>query len=196
MNKNDTISPTTILALKTGDVHAFGVVYQHFSPRLYGILLKLVKSEEIAKELLQEVFLKVWRNRTVIDPEKSFRAYLFQIAENLACDFYRKVARDKQLQAKLTMAAIDTYNHVEEKLIDKEYRTIMQKAIEALPPRRRQIFSLCKIDGESYEDVARQLGISTSTIGDHIVKATRFIRNYCYAHQGYLPVIFLPVFFW
>jgi RNA polymerase sigma-70 factor (ECF subfamily) len=181
MNENDTVTLTTILALKNGDVEAFRLIYQHFAPRLYGNLLRLVKSEEIARELLQDIFLKIWEKHELIDPEKSLRAYLFQIAENQAYDFYRKAARNKKLQVKLTMAAIDTYSHVEETLISKEYHSLIQKAIDALPPRRQQIFRLCKIDGKSYEEVSLQLGISTSTIGDHIVKATRFIQKYCYS---------------
>ena len=65
------------------------------------------------------------------------------------------------------------------------------EAIAALPPRRRQIFRLCKLDGKSYEEAALQLGLSTSTISDHIVKATHFIQAYCYTHHELLLVICL-----
>lgn len=186
MDKKDTIQLITVLALKAGDEQAFEQVYQHFSARLYGNLLKIVKSEEIARELLQELFLKVWEKRDQINPDKPFRAYLFRIAENLAYDFFRKAARDKKLQARLVAKGIGSYSHVEEMLINKEYNGLLQQAIDALPPRRRQIFRLCKLDGKSYEEAAVQLGLSTSTINDHIVKAIRFIRKYCYSHYEIL----------
>lgn len=195
MAKQDTISVTTISALKAGNEHAFKEVYQHFSPRLYGNLLKLVKSEEMARELLQEVFLRIWEKRAYIDPEKSFRSYLFQITENLAYDFFRKVAMDKKLLAHMVSVATESYDQVNDLLMRKEYSDLLQSAIEALPPRRRQIFRLCKLDGKSYEETARLLGISISTISDHIVKATRFIRRYCYTHQEILITICLYMLF-
>ena len=195
MNKGDSIPMITVLALKAGDERAFKAVYDHFSHRLYGNLLKLVKSEEIARELLQEMFFKVWEKREHIDPEKSFHAYLFRIAENMAYDFFRKVARDKKLQMHLIARASEAFNHVEERLINKEYHHLLQQAINALPPRRRQVFRLCKLDGKSYEQAALELGLSTSTISDHIVKATHFIRMYCYRHYEILGAVCVSALF-
>jgi RNA polymerase sigma-70 factor (ECF subfamily) len=191
MREKDTISILTIVALRTGDEHAFESVYEHFSERLYGHLLKLVKSKDIAQELLQEIFLKVWEKRHSIDPEKSFRSYLFSIAENLAYDFFRKAARDKKLQVYLLTQATEAYSYVEENAFNNEYTGLLQKAINALPPRRRQIFQLCKLEGKSYEEAALQLGISTSTISDHIVKATRTIREYFNTHPELLLAVSL-----
>ncbi|MEJ7679292.1 MAG: sigma-70 family RNA polymerase sigma factor [Segetibacter sp.] len=70
------------------------------------------------------------------------------------------------------------YSDIEEVLFNKENAGILQKAINSLPPQRRRIFKLCKIDGQSYDQVSEQLKISTSTISDHIVKANHCIRNY------------------
>jgi RNA polymerase sigma-70 factor (ECF subfamily) len=179
MNKQDTISITTILDLKAGDNEAFKIVYQHLSDKLYYNLLKLVKSSDTAEELLQEAFIKLWEKRDHIDPTKSIQGYLLRITENLAYDFYRKVAKDKKLQTQLIARAEESYNHIEEILINKEFDDLLHQAIDALPPRRRQIFCLCKLDGKSYEEAAAQLKLSPSTISDHIVKATRFIRLYC-----------------
>ena len=65
-----------------GDELAFQKIYRLYSPGLYGHLLRLVKSVPQTEEILQDVFLKVWEYRASIDPEKSFRAFLFKIAEN------------------------------------------------------------------------------------------------------------------
>ena len=195
MNRQDSISVATIMALKAGDERAFHAIYLHFGRRLYGNLLKLVHSEELARELLQDVFVKVWEKRASIDPEKSFRSYLFQIAENRAYDFFRKVSRDRKLQAHLLAHFTRTYTHVEELLLKKEYDDLLQQAISALPPRRQQVFRLCKLEGKSYEEAAIQLGISIATISDHLVKATRFVRTYLYAHYSLLVPLYLCVVF-
>ena len=68
--------------MQAGNERAFEKLYLLYSARLFGRLLRLVKSEVDSKEILQDVFLKLWEKRTSIDPEKSFRSYLFKIAEN------------------------------------------------------------------------------------------------------------------
>ena len=137
----------------------------------------------MAQEILQEVFLKVWDHRKHIDPEKSFRSYLFKIAENKAYDFFRKAARDHKLRQLLLAAATESYDHIESIMINKENSQLLQQAIEALPPQRQQVFRLCKLEGKSYEEVSRLLGISTSTISDHIVKASRAVREFIAANH-------------
>lgn len=163
--------------LTEGSEMAFEKLYRLYSERLLGYLLKLLKSEDIACEILQDAFIKVWHNRRNIDPEQSFRSYLFRIAENLVYDFFRKAARDKKLQAVLINNACKDYSPVEERLCLKENHQLLRSAIDTLPPKRRQVFQLIKIEERSYEEVSRLLQISVSTINDHIVKATKSIRE-------------------
>ncbi len=99
-----------LLRILQGDELAFEKIYRLHSPKLYGKLLKLLKSVPQTEEILQDVFLKVWEYRASIDPEKSFGAFLFKIAENKAYDFFRKAARDKKLNAELI--ALSTLNYV------------------------------------------------------------------------------------
>jgi RNA polymerase sigma-70 factor (ECF subfamily) len=92
-------------------------------------------------------------------------------------DFLRQSIRDQKRRDYLLIAASEKYTHIEEGLLSKENMNIILAAIESLPPQRKQVFKLCKIEGLSYEEVSVRLGISTSTISDHIVKATRSLRN-------------------
>lgn len=161
-----------------GDKDAFQVIYYHYAPRIYGKLLKLLHSEDLASELLQEVFIIVWQKHALIDPERSFRSYLFKIADNLAIDLFRKANRSAQLINRLLEASIDHYTHTEERLEQKENAFLLQTAIDALPPQRKLVFTLCKLEGKSHEEVSRLLGISPSTVNNHVVKATQFLREY------------------
>jgi len=166
-----------VIRLKDGDTRAFEQIYQLYSSRLLGFLIKLVKSDLYAAELLQDTFIKLWDNRMNIDPNQSFRSYLFRIAENSVYDFFRKAARDKKLQAAIIKSACEKYQHVEENLVTKENDQILQEAINLLPPKRRLVFQLIKIEERSYDEVSTLLNISESTINDHIVKATKTIRE-------------------
>ena len=121
--------------------------------------------------------MKIWDNRQNIDIDQSFRSYLFRIAENKAYDFFRKAARDKKLQAQVPVAATEHYEHIESMLFNKENLAILNGAIESLPSQRQQVFRLCKLERKSYQEVSELFGISTSTVSDHIVKATRSSKN-------------------
>ena len=119
-----------------------------YSPRLFGKLMKLVKSESNAKEILLEVFIIVWDRRESIDHEKSFRSLLFKIAENKAFDFFRKAARDKVKQAELIALTTEDYIVIESYMSVDENLKILEKAIAVLPPQRQQVFRLCKLELE------------------------------------------------
>jgi len=166
-----------LLALRSGCQTAFRQIYTLYSGRIYLNIRKMVKSEENAVELLQEVFIKVWDKRELIDPEQSFRSYLFQIAKYTVYNFIRKNNLEKQIQAYLSRHNTQLYSHVEEQLDEKQDEQWLSQTIEQLPPQRRLIYKLCKIEGKSYAEVSTLLRISTSTINDHIVKATKYIKE-------------------
>jgi RNA polymerase sigma-70 factor (ECF subfamily) len=137
----------------------------------------MVKSEDDAKELLQDVFFKVWTKRDFIDVEQSFRSYLFQIAKYTVYNHIRRKKLEDQILDYIYIHSVEGYTHIEEELLYKENEEWLLGIIERLPLQRKRIFKLCKIEGKSYIEVSELLGISTSTINDHIVKATRFIRE-------------------
>src|SRR5690606_37778225 len=111
------------------------------------------------EELLQELFVRLWINRQQIDPERSIKSYLFRIGENLIQDTFRRAAKDKRMQQHLLTAVSEAYSHVEELLISSETRTELYQAIELLPPKRRKVFILCKLESKSYEEVSKLLNI-------------------------------------
>lgn len=163
--------------LRLGSQTAFRQIYSLYSGRIYLNIRKMVKSEQDAAELLQEVFIKVWDKRELIDTEQSFRSYLFQIAKYTVYNFIRKNNLEKQIQAYLSLHNTQLYTHVEEQLNEKQDEQWLSQTIEQLPPQRRLIYRLCKIEGKSYAEVSTLLRISTSTINDHIVKATKYIKE-------------------
>jgi len=166
-----------IILLNQDNEAAFAELYRLYSQRLLAYLTRLVKSQVFASEILQEAFIRIWKNRQNINPEQSFRSYLFRIAENLVYDFFRKAARDRKLAAALINRACDEYSHVEETFCNKEHLQLLQDVINTLPSKRRQVFQLVKMEERSYEEVSELLRVSTSTINDHVVKATKSIRE-------------------
>jgi RNA polymerase sigma-70 factor (ECF subfamily) len=166
-----------VFLLKQGDRKAFEYFYRTYNKRIYNSLRKLLHSNEIAEELLQEVFYRLWLKRELLDHEQSFSSYLFRISGNIAYDHFRKAGRDLKLQAHLIATGSEHYDHIDTLIDFKESSEHLEKAISLLPPQRQKIFKLIKIEGMSYDEVATLLGISSSTVNDHIVKATRIVKD-------------------
>ncbi len=178
MQKQATDEKVLLGRLAEGDAPAFTALYEKYSLKLYANIFRLVKSEDTAKEILQELFLKIWELRGQIDPEKSFKSFLYKIAGNLVYDHFRKVSRDKRLSDNLLYLLEEEYSHSEESIIYNESLELLNMAINRLPEMRRRVYVLGKMEGKTYEEISAQLGISHSTISDHIVKANRFIKTY------------------
>ncbi|BAV08226.1 RNA polymerase sigma-70 factor, ECF subfamily [Filimonas lacunae] len=186
MNNSQVGDELLLTRLSKGDKLAFDQLYQQYSHPLYLNLLKLTKSEAIAEELLQEIFVRIWNKKDTLDIHTGLGNYLFKISQNLVYDFFRKAKQDKQLRSQIIAVAAEEYTHIEENLLSKENRTLLHRAISTLPPVRQQVFKLCKLEGKSYDEVAEELGIGVSTVNDHIVKATKHIKRY-------FPIILLII---
>jgi len=164
--------------LKDGDLNSFNEIYFQYSPKIYVRLIRLVKDQTIAEEILQDVFTRIWLHREKIDPTKGFVSFLNHISDNLAMDFFRKVQRDKALQLEIWASAIELYYHTEEKLFLKDKQQILSKAIDSLRPKRKEILMLNKFEDKSYKEIADLLGISVSTVSNQLVSALKDIKEY------------------
>lgn len=166
-----------LFRLKEGDHRAFEEIYHACKDRLIGNMLRILKSREQVEELVQELFLKIWHGRADIDPDKPFRAYLFRIAANMAKNIFRQMYYDKQMRSRLLPLEQQCYTHVEEHITSQEHKQILDNLLEKLPPQRRIVFTLCKLEGKSYREVGELLNISENTVNDHIRKANMTLRQ-------------------
>jgi RNA polymerase sigma-70 factor (ECF subfamily) len=148
------------------------------SPVIYRNILRLVKDEEIAQEILQDLFLKVWEIREKIKVEGSFKSFLHKVAANMVYMHFRQVSKNERLIERLIASSVEYVTNDEDNAIPEASYDLLQKAIESLPAKRKQIYILCKLEGKSYEEVSKELGISTSTISDSIVKANKAVKQY------------------
>lgn len=178
-----------LLRLREGDEAAFSQLMGHYKLPLAKSMLQILKSRENTEEGLQELFLRVWINRTKIDPERPLKAYLFRIAKNLVYDLLRKAAREKRLFAEHFTHLSEIYSHVEEEIFDKETQIILHDAIAKLPEQRRRVFQLCKIEGKSYEEASRILSISVATVNSHVTNANAFLRQHFRSIPDIVPMV-------
>ena len=147
-----------------------------------GNLLRMLKSQDLAEEALQELFVRIWTNREKLDINQPIRPYMFRIAKNLVFDLYRRAARDQHLREKMLEAMGSSYSHIEEGICFSEIQSELQHVISLLPPKRRKVYVMCKLEAKSHEEVAKLLGISSGTVNDHMKKANLFLKTHFMKH--------------
>jgi len=163
--------------LKKGDEQAFRTVFDTYHHKLLNFSLKFVHEEDTAREIVQNVFLKIWRNRRKLKPQLSFQAYLFKIAKHENFKYLKKAARDTSLKEELIHRCLTYTTSVENDFLFTEYQAMANKAIELLPPKRRLVFEMAQ-QGLAHEEIARELGISVHTVRSQLNDATRSVKDY------------------
>jgi len=186
---------TLLIELQEGNERAFKTLYNQYSKRIYRKIFSMVKSADIADELTQILFVKLWNKRTTIDPDKNLESFLYQVSQNLVMDFYRKVKRDKQLQDQIINLSTEIYSHTEEDIFYKESKAIIDQAIDNLPPQQQQVFRLCKIEGKTHEEISQILGIAKSTVSNHIVQAHKTIKHIIFQNDKTAVLLITAVLF-
>jgi len=166
-----------LLRLKSNDQAAFNELYRKYERKIFYNLSKLVHSNQIAAELHQDVFLKVWQSRSQLNTELPFEAFLVTIAKNMAIDFYRSTSRNKKLMDHLISLMTELHDPITDLMETKDYRMILENAVRKLPPQRQLVFRFIKLEDKSYENAAVYFGVSVGTIKDHMAKAMAFLKE-------------------
>lgn len=180
-----------IRKLSSGDEKAFRQVYDAYKSKLYFFALKFTRNESDAEEIVQQVFIKLWDHKQMIDPKLSFDAYLFKITRNVAFSFLKNQAREA-LHKQQLMAVTTTQDHqTEEVLAYYECEEIALQAIESLPEKRQIIFKMSHDEGLSVEEIAEMLEISVNTVKSQLVKASKSIKEHLLLHSSTLLLMIL-----
>jgi RNA polymerase sigma-70 factor (ECF subfamily) len=164
--------------IKSGSESSFTVVFDQFHRKLYYYFLKKTKSEEIAKELVQLTFIKLWQFRHTLSENFSFESQLFNMATSTLIDYFRG---QNSLRGKMMPITGNTEDLLNEVTVPEENHfeniNYLHSAMESLSPVRKRIFILSRIYGYSYKEIACELSISVKTVEDHMVKALKHIRS-------------------
>ena len=180
------------------DEESFKCLFDNYKNRLYGYVLAITHSHYTAEEITQEIFIKLWLCRDILNQVGNLDGYIFTIARNKTLNHLRKAAYDvrllKELQERASSA--NTTNNVEERAMVAEYDRLLRDALALLSPQRRLVYVLSRQRGLNHEEIAHQLQLSRHTVKNHMVEALRFIRHYFVEHGSVLALlVFLKNFF-
>lgn len=180
--------------LIAGEECAFAELHQKYSLSIFNYIKKFVNSAEIAEDLTQEVFIKIWQMRSKLHDVQSLKAYLFIIARNHTLNSLKKAFRSEVAMTAVINSYVEERRYTEEHLLSKEYLAYLQKALDRLPPRTREIFRLCREQNKSYDEVAEALGISRNAVKNHMVSSMKILKVAVEKDLGVSLSILLAVF--
>ncbi len=152
--------------------------FEELFERWFGDLMNFVYSylhnEEVAKDIVHDVFLTLWNNRTHLDSSWSLKSYLFTLARNYALNYLRH----QKVVAHNEVGLIQESREFQEEI--EEYEATLERLREklaCLPEKQREVLVKCLVEGKMYKQVAEELDVSVNTIKTHIKRALAFLRE-------------------
>lgn len=187
---DDLTSEQLLTAVRAGDPDAFNELYRVYRKKVNGFAYRFVRCPEEAAELTQAIFVRLWENRSKIDPSKSFDAYLYTMVRSNFLDALKRKARmfifrNENLKEEPSFNSTDSYMDF------TECRQIAMQAIESLSPQAKTAYLLSRDNGCSHEEISDHMGISKNTVNNHIKKSLGRIRTH---FNVYSPDTILSLF--
>ena len=182
------------LMLADGDEQAFTALFHKYTPKLFPFVNKLTRNEQLAREMIQETFLRLWANRANLLSVEEPANWIFKIAANVSITWLRKQSNRDRLLKSIAMRDELSANTITDKLESKELSLIVHQAVEALPPRRKEIYLLSRQQGLNHQQIAEKLELSATTVANQIGISLKFIRAYINSQTGLSMLTLLILF--
>jgi len=166
-----------LMRMADGDKQAFQELFHRYWAPVYSVGLKITKSPESARDLAQEIFMKVWDNRAKWPVVDNFKAYLYKMTRNLGINYLEAMTVRHSNRTFLAQYFAHETTSPFEVLEGKELRDEVLKAIQCLPLQLRQVFTLHRIEGLSHEEIAGRLDITALSSRTYMVRALLQLRR-------------------
>lgn len=164
--------------VRLGDEQALEVIFRTYYPGLVGFVRRYVKTTEIAEELVQDLFLKLWSRRGSLGEIDSVKTYLFRAARNTALNHLRRRKLEHEwLEKEGTTVTEERSLEGDEAVTESEVAAAVRAAVDRLPPRCREVFMLSRDGGLTYGEIAKSLGISIKTVETQMGRALKALRE-------------------
>ncbi len=165
-----------VYAMAAGDGTAFTALYHSYASRVFQFVVRYVKSPDLAEDLRQEIFLKMWENRKQFKAVNAFQPYLLATTRNHVLDYLKRIAKSEAAQAEIIHHMPLEAPGSDFSLLEKEYKAYIVQVLNSLSPTSRKVFQRCREERKTYNEVAEELGISRDAIKKHMVRAMKSIR--------------------
>lgn len=171
-----------LAAIAQGNKRAFEEVFHYYQRFVFVVAKKVLRSDELAKEIVQDVFLKIWLGREKVARIENFGAYLNTLVRNHCYDALRLMMREGQAFETLRLN-VSVHDESTQQQIDyNQAERVLKQAVASLSPQVRKAYTLCHMEGLKYEEAAAQMGISPQTLHGYMKEALAKIRAHFKQH--------------
>ena len=169
------------------DRAAYAALFDQTYDALLRYVTYITHDQQAAYDVLQDVYLKLWNIRHTIDPDRSLRALLYQMARNYALNHERHRKRHATDALEETTLEPQAASRLSEDLDAQELHHRIQRWIDHMPARRREAFLLSRYEGLSHEQIACLMNLAPKTVNNHIVLALQYLRERLHALEASSP---------
>jgi RNA polymerase sigma-70 factor (family 1) len=164
-----------VVQLHNGFSEGFENLYWKYHQLIYMNVFKFVKNKEESQDILQDVFTTLWESRQTINEQQSVSGWLFVISFNKSVNHIKKKLRHSAAEDKL-ISLYESNHEARDNSMDEQYK-LLQVAIASLSPQKQKVFTLCKLEGRSYEEASILLNISKHTVKEHLSLAMNSLKD-------------------
>lgn len=194
MKRNENFLDDRELLLKVakGDQMAFRIIYDRYRKKIFSIAYQILKSDDLAEEVMQETMLKLWQVAGNLNEDTFLESYLRTLTRNRSFNVLRRQVLEAKAALERGRDWKEAHNETEEQILLEDTGKVLQHAISLLPAQQKLVYQLCQQQGLKYEEAATQLNLSPLTVQSYMKLALRFLRNYVRTHTdiGAMIVIF------
>ena len=161
---------------REGDIQAMESIYKHFNRPLFNLVYRYTYNNEIAEDLLQDIFIKVFSHLQDIRNEETFVGWIYRIAINTCYSYLRR--KKSQLQRTIPLSEVEgTIEGKTHESGDEIMKKSLNDAIQILPDKMKSVFLLHDVQGFKHKEISRMLGCSMGTSKSQLFKARMKIRE-------------------
>ena len=181
-------------ALAQDDEASLEKLFNHYYPRLFNFSKSILKLEDGIDDILQEVFVKIWKNRKNINSAATFNSYIFIITRNLLLNELRRQLSFQNTKEEVKRLSLANEYSLSEQIDYQELKEKIDAFVEELPERQKEVFLLSRSEGLSHKEIAEKLGIKPKTVEYHITLAVRCLKEKI-TGIGILSLLYFYLFF-
>ena len=165
--------------IAAGNVAAFERLFFRYQPRLVNFLIGLTHDKEASRDMAQDLFCSLWKDREKLKNVRSFSSYLFQMARFTVYDYFdRLIVSEKYTNEYLQEAS--PAESEEEALFVRELQSIINRTVDQMSPQRSKSYRMSREEGLSNDEIAMRLDISKRTVENHLTAALAILRKVLY----------------